>query len=112
MDMESDKDSLEGVSRVYELLLHSAEAVENSMFGESDPQVRSCMAILLDDIDSLIEESQFLILCEPCANTLFSLESRADTVLGEVKKLLRSSLPQYLPQAETSWRLSRSYYKN
>ncbi len=112
MDMEIDKDSLDEVSRVYELLLHSAEAVENSMFWESDSQRRSCMAILLEDLDSLIEESEFLILCEPCANTLYSLQSRADTVLGEVKKLLRSSLPQYLSQAETSWRSSQSLYKN
>jgi len=110
--MENQQEHLSRVGQIYELLLHSSEAVENIMLGESDQERRSCMAILLDDIDSLIEECQFLILCEPCAATLFSLQGRADTVLGEVKKLLRSNLPSYLPNAEVSWRMYGTEYKN
>jgi len=81
-------DPLETLTVLYQHLIRAQDELENSLYGNLESEKRSCSIVILEDLTSLTEECEEHFLCDSLCQSTSSLESRADTVLEEVRRLL------------------------
>jgi len=76
---------------VYKKLSICLDVIEEQLVHLEDTASRSCLIVLEDDLLCLVEECEECLVCPDSAepHAIVSLQSRGETVIGEIKHLLR-----------------------